>query len=560
MILDNDKKKLLLLSAAAFLIRIIGTSFGTYHPDEHLVVNHTMAFGTGDLNPHMFYFPSLFLYLVFLIYGIFYVFGHALGVFQNTENFLSFYLSSPQTFYMLGRFVSVIFGTLSVAALYALGKEYKNSRTGLLAALFLTVNFLHSRDSHFAVMDVTLTFFSILSFYFLFRYWNEGRMRFFAAAVFTAGVASAVKYNAFILVLPIVMVYGFKRSETRDWGSAGGAILSLFRDAFLWAGVMGLAFFMFSPYVLLDFNSALDFISRLYRINLGFKVGWLNHLGMLFYSLDAPLFVLSLLGFVTLFFRRRKKDLVLGVFFAIYYGMITRAGQPFERYVLLLVPVSILWAASFLDGLASRRTVILLATLVTLSLLPKTLYSDWLFLQKDTRTQAKEWMQKNIPNGVVVVLDDPGQCPKLAASKSQIEDKLRNLKGSDRLSGVKKRRLEKLLTLEPYLTPSYNLFFLKEDPGESLYQMLGPFVAYDPEKLREIDAQILVTSDKSVEANADFYERFLAEGGQLLAVFDPRRDSRKPMSAADWTYLPIDRFFWNAARPGPLVMIYKVKR
>jgi len=193
-------------------------------------------------------------------------------------------------------------------------------------------------------------------------------------------------------------------------------------------------------------------------------------------------------------------------------------------------------------------------------LLPKTVYSDLLFLKKDTRDLAGTWIQKNVPDGAGVALDDPGQCPKLQASRGQIADKIQAFAGTDPLSRIKKKRLEKLLSLEPYPAPSYNLFFLKEGTGESFYQMLGPLASYDPEALKGVSAEYLVTSDKSMRAHADFYDVFLKKSAELLVSFDPRRDPTRPMNLTDWTYLPIDGFFWNTKRPGPVVSIHRIKR
>ena len=242
----SDKNKLILLLVAAFALRGVGVNYGAYHPDEHLVINHAMAFGTGDFNPHMFYFPSFFLYLVFLVYGLFYLLGHVAGSFPTPDSFLLLFLDSPQVFYTLARFVGVVFGTFSVLAIYALGKEYRNARTGFLAALFLALNFLHVRDSHFAVMDITLTFFCLVSFYELFRFWNTGEKKFFAVGVFAAGMASAVKYNAFVLALPIAMIYFYEKIERRG-GFKPKEFLRVCRDALGWGALMFLGFFMFSP-------------------------------------------------------------------------------------------------------------------------------------------------------------------------------------------------------------------------------------------------------------------------------------------------------------------------
>src|SRR5262249_49500802 len=63
---------LIVILALALIIRLVGIQFGlpyVYFTDEALLVNHAVAFGTGDLNPHFFGYPSLYMYVLFVIYG-----------------------------------------------------------------------------------------------------------------------------------------------------------------------------------------------------------------------------------------------------------------------------------------------------------------------------------------------------------------------------------------------------------------------------------------------------------------------------------------------------------
>ena len=71
-----EKYGLLLILAAAFLLRATGINFGLpylYHQDEPIVVNHALAYGAGDFNPHFFKLPPLLSYLLFIVYGAAYL-------------------------------------------------------------------------------------------------------------------------------------------------------------------------------------------------------------------------------------------------------------------------------------------------------------------------------------------------------------------------------------------------------------------------------------------------------------------------------------------------------
>src|SRR3989338_4781985 len=71
----------------AFTLRIYGIGFGLYHADEPIIVNHALAYATGDLNPHFFKIPPLASYLLFFVYGIYFIAGKLLGFFQSVSDF-----------------------------------------------------------------------------------------------------------------------------------------------------------------------------------------------------------------------------------------------------------------------------------------------------------------------------------------------------------------------------------------------------------------------------------------------------------------------------------------
>ena len=76
--------------ALGLALRLAGVSFGLphlYHADEPIVVNHALAYGTGDFHPHFFKIPPLVSYLLFLFYGLSYLVGKGIGLFQNVGDF-----------------------------------------------------------------------------------------------------------------------------------------------------------------------------------------------------------------------------------------------------------------------------------------------------------------------------------------------------------------------------------------------------------------------------------------------------------------------------------------
>ena len=75
---------ILLLAA---LLRIWGLDFGLPNdrcrPDEYMISVVALGMGNGDLNPHFFNYPTLFIYLCFICYGLYFVLGYAAGFFHQ---------------------------------------------------------------------------------------------------------------------------------------------------------------------------------------------------------------------------------------------------------------------------------------------------------------------------------------------------------------------------------------------------------------------------------------------------------------------------------------------
>jgi hypothetical protein len=541
----------------AFILRIVGFGFGTHYPDEHIVVYHALGFGTGDLNPHMFYYPSLFLYLLFFLYGLFYLGGTLAGAFANSTDFLNTFLLNPQIFYFIGRAANAFLGTLTVWAIFSLGRAYRSRSVGLISALFLAVCFLHVRDSHFATVDISMTFFIVLSLMFLL---NGKRY----PAAFVAGLAAATKYNAFLLFIPLALAYLIDPWWANYKANGIKSLICLLKVALISAILMFMGFFIFSPFVILDWKSAFPFIDHLRQLNTTFELHIAHHLRMLFHGMEIPLFVMAGLGMVIGFLRYPKPTAVLASFAFVYYGMITKAGQPFERYVLALIPIGVLWAALALEEIISwiikdsNKKVVALgvaAFLIAGAVLAKTVYSDVVFLQKDTRDMAKDWVMQNVAPGHTLTLDDPRFSPKFYVEKSQIREKLSQLLRNPKHHPAGKKRLEALLELEPY-PRSYKMLFLHRNPKQNEFTFYGPQVEYDVNSLIQTGGY-LITNHAALVREPDFYAEVKSRLEEV-AQFDPRWDKRHQMPLG-WTYLPIDGRLWMFKRPGPVIYIYKVK-
>ncbi len=170
---DDPRPRWLLpaILVLALLLRLWSLDFGVPHvlarPDEMEIVGRAVRFLSGDLNPHFFHYPSLYLYLIgALLSGCA---GLLVTGGQPLAEVLADVAVDPSRFIVLARSVTALIGVGTVGAVYALGRSVAGRSTGLWAALFLTVAPLHVRDSHFAVTDVALALFLVVSVMFSLR-------------------------------------------------------------------------------------------------------------------------------------------------------------------------------------------------------------------------------------------------------------------------------------------------------------------------------------------------------------------------------------------------------
>ena len=112
-------------------------------------MNHALAFGRGDLNPHDLTYPSLYMYILFFCYGVIYVVGRAAQVFGSTDDFVRLFFRDATLFYLPGRLIAAFAGVISVWAVYSFGRRMYNARVGLVAAAFLSFSVLHVTYSHY---------------------------------------------------------------------------------------------------------------------------------------------------------------------------------------------------------------------------------------------------------------------------------------------------------------------------------------------------------------------------------------------------------------------------
>jgi len=561
---QHEKKILATILFLALALRLWGIQFGLpglFHADEPIVLNHALAYGAGDFNPRFFKIPPLVSYLLFALFGAYYLAGKMLGRFSGTADFESLFYADPSSFYLLARLVfGALAGTLTVLAFYRVIRHHFGAARALTGAFLLAVCFLHVTDSHYLYADIPLVLVIVLAFGMLWAIKQDSVPFQHIAAGALMGLAAAIKYNGiFIGLFYGTMLLGIKLRLSQK-----------IKYGLLAAGAAVLTFSLLNPYWLLDFSF---FIKELKKQSLSQGgVGWLHHATYsLSGALGLPLIIAALAGILTIFFMNqsgeaRLKRLALLFFTIGYYLVLVLAGQPYPRYVLLLLPGIIFFAADFLVFVSSklRHRWIFAAGILLLSGFPLVKAILWCRLMsvQDTRTEAKFWVEEHLPSGSQLALDWDFYMPRLNFSRDQLEAKKL---GAELVGGFDKTKIRRLdaLSAKSLREPAYGLHFMVPKPQEQTRFLLAtPVLPYDLDVLLSQGIQYVCVLPGIQQPQASLFYEQLARVGKLEQTFSPYRDGRlKPfdttaMTGGPFTWAEIAHRYGN----GQAIQIFRLEK
>lgn len=422
----NQKIFLGFILVMAAAVRLWGIGWGLpfpYHPDEGTIIFRAMAFGSGDLNPHFFRWPSLPMYLMFFVYGSWYVMGYILGAFSNSEDFLRLYIEDPTCFWILGRLMSAVASMMTVALTFILGRKLYSVSTGLMASLFLSVAYLHVRDSHYCTPDVLLTFLMTVSLWFILQILEKGDLKSYVLAGLFAGLAASTKYvGGATVCISIFLAFLWNSVWDRSKGSAfpeTGRLLACAATALI-------AFVAGTPFSLLDYGTFIqDVLVQANMVEPGKAAGsalvsYLSGLRKIFFTilwngLGAPMFLASVAGMLLALLRGPARSLALWIYWVPYAIVFSVFSIHRATYFTPLVPVFCLFAAFFVShliettlgaaqaNLGKRWPVYAVPAIILVFSGFQVATFNSIISTRDTRTEAKAWVESNIPENSVIL-------------------------------------------------------------------------------------------------------------------------------------------------------------
>lgn len=539
----------------ALALRVVGLDFGLplaeARPDEQTIAFQAMKFGRGDLNPHSFNYPSLFKYVVFVLFGADFAVGRALGRFAGQEDFLRAFFAAEPEFRLLMRAWSAVLGTVGVALV---------TRTPgrLWAGFLLAVSFLHVRDSHFGVTDITMVTLTTGAVVLALELQRNASWRMAAWAGLVAGLATSTKYNAALLVVPLVAAAATARAPGGVWPAPAERA----RLAAVALGLMGAGFLLGTPYALLDvrqfvtdFRYEMGHLAEGHHIDVG--VGWWHHAtATLPDAVGWPVYVLAVGAMIMGTLGNGRLSAVLFSFPLVYFVAIGRGHTAFYRYMLPVVPFLCIATGAFLDAVHVRFGRVVAVGLTLAVAAPsalRALEADRLFLAGDTRVAMGEWIEANVPTDSVIV--HAGAYTGAPMLQRNVPNQTREYdakQGRADAGGFRKPDEMKWYQAD---RPMYDVLFVRKEGIDFASQRTVDELRADPPEWLQIESSGLrfySAVPPEVQALAD--ERYDLVHEELAA----EDHTGSTWDQQDAFYMPTDGFS-RFARMGPNLRLYRLR-
>jgi len=581
---------LVIVVFAALGLRAIGLQYGlpaVYNPDEVAIMARSLSFAKGSLNPHNFLYPTFYFYVLFAWVGIYLGFVRLTGRAGSMAALQRLYFTDPAGIYTAGRVLGAVSGAATVLLVHRLASRLTDARAALAAALFLGTAPLAVRDSHYVKHDIFATMMIVVAYLAMVRVWpgptaasgfsrtraeppEGGHQRghgptrrdgILAGAA--CGIAFSTHYYSIFLALPLswVILQGWR---PRGWSA-------VIREIVIAGAVAAAVFFLLSPFIAAEPHTAWRDITANREIVVdrarasGPFAPMLRYVQMLRDdSLGAPVVGLGIAGALWMLCASPARAVLLLAFPVAFAAFIINT-VPASRYLNPVLPFIAVFAGWMLSSLAARvrASAWIFWIVVGLCALPgavASIRSDLFFRQTDTRTLAREYIERNIPTGSTVLLQ-PYSTPLTPSRAGLIEALTHNLGGPEAAS----IKFQLQLSLDPYPAPSYRLLYLGHGglDAEKIYvdySELGG--AAGLQVLRRLGVAFVVVkryNDSDPETMP--FLTALAQQGRRLAVFSPYRSDVSEAERAR-----IDPFLHNTdaridvalERPGPPLEIWQI--
>jgi len=433
------KSKLPILSfiiLLAICIRLVGLSYGLpnlYHVDEAQVV-----FDGARFHPNVLFRP-----LAFSVYGplmsyvinfFFILYGLVLLIVGKVSNSTDLYLlfeTNKTPFFLIARSISLVIQIITIFFVYRLADVFFKSKiSGLFAALFLSLSVGYLGFGRIAEPESLTALICTLAVFFAYRIARGGKLIDYILLGLSIGLAVSSKYNAYLFTILIPLAHFLYCSGNKGWLKK-----FVFEKKFYLSFVfLVLGVFLGHPPLWLRtgelFNALFNDPGRIISIIYpsysyaasALKTGWMGKSiqSNPFWIFKAILInertfgYLVFAGIIFSMIRRKLIDVLLLFLVAVYLLVIstyTRIGNDIH-YLFPIFPIFALLVGRLMaEALSLIRNrffqpvfLVIIFYFIFLPIVKIDITSAKNLTKKDTRTIARNWIEKNIAWGTKIAV------------------------------------------------------------------------------------------------------------------------------------------------------------
>ncbi|MCX7766413.1 MAG: glycosyltransferase family 39 protein, partial [Candidatus Sumerlaeia bacterium] len=381
---------------------------------------------------------------------------------------------------LLARYWIATLGTLTVVAIFFVGRRWYSSSLGLLSAFFLSIMPLHILCSHYVKEDVPMLFWLTVALVFFIRYAQDQKNSLAALSGFFSGMATSTKYFA-LVTLPIFLIELMLLYRGKIWKKY--FIIS----SIIFLAMLVLGFILFTPFAVLDYPGFIKgFFTEFEHSRTGhesqpvspWRYAWSFHLQRsLIPGVTLPLLLLGITGMIVAWRNNGTVNRLLCIATLLLYFLIE--GSPlkavinFERYALPLLlflalfgAYTIIWLFQLSGRISVRSGVIVLFLVISFVALLRAVKVTSA-MSPDTREIAASWIVRNIPlKSRILVIDVQSYNPNIYGLDYPLEKGRRDWDGFLKPGFLKRFDYvivssflyERHFTLYPKKTPMYYFY------------------------------------------------------------------------------------------------------
>ena len=378
--------KLLLIILISGFFRFFKLDWGQgyfFHPDEyHLAAAVERLSFPRQMNPELFSYGSLTVYLIYFTKLLLAAIGHTLPAI------------------IIGRFYAALFSTLTIILVYLIARRLFPKQALLAAALSATLPGL-IQQAHFATPESNLTFWLFLFLYLGMQYQKTKKLKFLYLAAASFGLALATKITV-LFWLPILLFFVL----TKPFLLIEKVIVPLF--------LAGFVFFCAFPYSLLDYSAFSHSLNYETGVGRGQPVvfytrQFINTLPVLFqfqkilpYALGPAVLLLGTIGFF-LAIRNPNWRLVVAAFLLLFLPHAFLFAK-WTRFIAPSFPFFAIFTAYLYKKIKNKFLLFTFYFLLFTNFLWTLIFFS-IYLRPDVRITATDWLNANLPAAATVLTE-----------------------------------------------------------------------------------------------------------------------------------------------------------